>query len=89
MVKGTLLKIGTPQEVLSQKNLLLAGGLSLPPMLRISEGLKIQKCVTLEEVTRHEKVKTGAIMFSNVYGVLGLTKDAQELINLQKARNGR
>ena len=37
----------------------------------------------------HEKVKTGAIMFSNVYGVLGLTKDAQELINLQKARNGR
>jgi len=53
MVKGTLLRIGTPQEVLSQKNLLLAGGLSLPPMLRISEGLKIQKCVTLEEVTRH------------------------------------
>ena len=37
----------------------------------------------------HEKVKTGAIMFSNVYGVLGLTKDAQELINLQKARNGK
>ena len=53
MVNGTLLKIATPQEVLSHKDLLLEGGLSLPPMLRISEGLKIEKCVTLEEVTRH------------------------------------
>jgi energy-coupling factor transport system ATP-binding protein len=53
MVDGTLLKIGTPHEVLGDKNLLLRGGLSLPPMLRISEGLKIEKCVTLEEVTRH------------------------------------
>jgi len=37
----------------------------------------------------HDQVKTGAIMFSNVYGVLGITKDAQELIDLQKARNDK
>jgi len=53
MVDGTLLKTGTPQEVLGNKNLLLAGGLSLPPMLTISERLNITECVTLEEVASH------------------------------------
>ncbi len=35
----------------------------------------------------HNKLKTGAVMFSNVYGVLGLTKDAQQLINLLKHKD--
>lgn len=34
----------------------------------------------------HNKLKTGAVMFSNLYGILGLTQDAQELIDLQKHR---
>lgn len=32
----------------------------------------------------HSKLKTGALMFSNVHGILGLTKDAQELLNIHK-----
>ena len=37
----------------------------------------------------HGKIKTAAFMFSNVYGILGKTKDAEELIQLhkQKERN--
>ncbi|WP_405383521.1 cobalt-precorrin-5B (C(1))-methyltransferase CbiD [Phascolarctobacterium sp.] len=30
----------------------------------------------------HGKIKTGALMFSNVYGILGKTKDADELVKL-------
>lgn len=32
----------------------------------------------------HGKIKTGALMFSNVYGILGRTKDADELIKLHR-----
>jgi cobalt-precorrin-5B (C1)-methyltransferase len=32
----------------------------------------------------HGKLKTAALLFSNVYGVLGKTKDAEELIALQQ-----
>jgi len=30
----------------------------------------------------HGKIKTGALMFSNVYGILGQTRDAEELVKL-------
>lgn len=53
MSEGKLLAEGTPHEVLGNRDLLLAGGLSLPPMLKISEGLNIAQCVTVEEVARH------------------------------------
>lgn len=32
----------------------------------------------------HGKIKTGALMFSNVYGILGKTQDADQLVNLHK-----
>ena len=32
----------------------------------------------------HGKIKTGALMFSNVYGILGKTECADELVNLHK-----
>ena len=32
----------------------------------------------------HGKIKTGALMFSNVYGILGKTEHADELVNLHK-----
>jgi len=53
MGEGKLIAQGTPQEVLTNKDLLLAGGLSIPPMLKISEGINIAQCVTVEEVSRH------------------------------------
>lgn len=34
----------------------------------------------------HGKIKTGALMFSNVYGILGKTKFADELVKLQLKR---
>ena len=34
----------------------------------------------------HGKIKTAAFMFSNVYGILGKTKDAEELIQLHKQK---
>ena len=34
----------------------------------------------------HGKIKTVAFMFSNVYGILGKTKDAEELIQLHKQK---
>ena len=50
----------------------------------------------MEEVTKkidfymqhrvHGKIKTAAFMFSNVYGILGKTKDAEELIQLHKQK---
>ena len=36
----------------------------------------------------HGKIKTGALMFSNAYGVLGKTKFADELIELQLRGEG-
>lgn len=50
MGEGKLIAQGTPHEVLGNKELLLAGGLSLPLMLKISEELNIAQCVTVEEV---------------------------------------
>ncbi len=35
----------------------------------------------------HNKIKTGALMFSNVYGILGKTKDADDLIKLHRRVN--
>lgn len=34
----------------------------------------------------HGKIKTAALMFSNVYGILGKTKYADELIQLHKQK---
>ena len=34
----------------------------------------------------HGKIKTAAFMFSNVYGILGKTKAADELIQLHKQK---
>ena len=53
----------------------------------------------MEEVTKkidfymqhrvHGKIKTAAFMFSNVYGILGKTKDAEELIQLHKQKESK
>ena len=34
----------------------------------------------------HGKIKTAALMFSNVYGILGKTKYADELVELHKRK---
>lgn len=50
---GRLIADGTPHEILSDRKLLAAGGLSVPPMLALSEMLGIAPCITAEEVMRH------------------------------------
>ena len=36
----------------------------------------------------HGKIRTGALMFSNLHGVLGKTKSAEELIALHRQSKG-
>lgn len=53
MAGGRLIAEGAPREVLGDRALLLAAGLSVPPMLALSEMLGIEPCVTVEEVMAH------------------------------------
>lgn len=50
MEAGVLIAEGTPSEVLSDRSVLAEGGLSLPPMLKISEALGLGSLITLKEV---------------------------------------
>ena len=51
--EGRLIGAGSPREVLGSRNLLQKGGLSVPPMLRMSELLDIEECITEKEVLLH------------------------------------
>ncbi len=51
--EGKLLAFGTPHDILSDRHLLEKGGLTVPPMLRLSEILGLPPCVTMEEVMRY------------------------------------
>ncbi len=53
MAGGRIIGQGTPRDVLGNRALLSAGGLSAPPMLALSEKLGIEPCITVEEVMRH------------------------------------
>ena len=50
-------------------------------------GKEIYQALTTDEMTKkrvHGKLKTGAILFSNVYGILGETAGAEELLKLHQ-----
>lgn len=47
---GKLLAFGTPHDILSDKELLAKSGLSVPPMLKLSEMLGLPPCITIGEV---------------------------------------
>lgn len=51
--QGRLIGSGCPEEVLGNRDLLKRGGLSMPPMLRLSEILGIEDCITEKEVLSH------------------------------------
>ncbi len=53
MEGGRILADGAPHEILSNRTLLEASGLTVPPMLALSEKLSISPCVTIGEVIRH------------------------------------
>ena len=53
MAGGRIIGQGTPRAVLGNRALLSAGGLSVPPMLALSERLGIDPCITVEEVMGH------------------------------------
>ena len=51
--EGKLLAFGAPHEILSDRALLAKSGLSVPPMLRLSEELGLLPCITVEEVAHY------------------------------------
>ena len=53
MEGGRILADGAPHEILSNRALLETSGLTVPPMLALSEKLSISPCVTIGEVIRH------------------------------------
>lgn len=53
LAEGRLVAEGTPHEIFSNKEILKIGGLSIPPMLRLSEYLEIEPCITVKEVINH------------------------------------
>lgn len=53
MAGGRIIGQGAPRDVLGNRALLAAGGLSVPPMLVLSERLGIEPCITVEEVMNH------------------------------------
>lgn len=53
MEGGRILADGAPHEILSNRALLETSGLTVPPMLALSEKLSISPCVTIGEVMRH------------------------------------
>lgn len=50
---GRIIREGTPSDVLEDRGLLKKGGLTIPPMLEISEKAGIEPCLTVEEVKNH------------------------------------
>lgn len=53
LASGHSIGEGTPGEILGDRDVLLRGGLSVPPLLRLSEMLSIPPCITAKEVMRH------------------------------------
>lgn len=51
--EGQLIAHGSAHEIFSNKKLLLESGLSIPPMLTLSEKLGIEPCVSMKEVMAH------------------------------------
>lgn len=53
LAQGHFVAVGAPHEIFSNKEVLRMGGLSMPPMLELSEYLGIDPCITVKEVMRH------------------------------------
>lgn len=53
LAQGHFVAVGAPHEIFSNKEVLRMGGLSIPPMLELSEYLGIDPCITVKEVMRH------------------------------------
>ena len=53
LAQGHFVAVGAPHEIFSNKEVLRMGGLSIPPMLKLSEYLGIDPCITVKEVMRH------------------------------------
>ena len=53
LAQGHFVAMGAPHEIFSNKEVLRMGGLSIPPMLELSEYLGIDPCITVKEVMRH------------------------------------
>lgn len=53
MANGKLIANGAPEVVLSDRRILSAGGLTVPPLLEVSEALLLPKCITVEGVGRY------------------------------------
>ncbi len=51
--EGRLLAHGSAHDIFSNRDLLLEGGLAIPPMLLLSEKLGIEPCVSIKEVMAH------------------------------------
>ena len=51
--EGQLIAHGSAHKIFSNKKLLLESGLSIPPMLTLSEKLGIEPCVSMKEVMAH------------------------------------
>lgn len=51
--EGAIFADGSSRDILSQRNLLEEGGLAVPPMLKVSELLGVQPCITIEEVAHY------------------------------------
>lgn len=51
--EGRLIAQGSAHRIFSDKKLLLESGLSIPPMLTLSEKLGIEPCVSIKEVMAH------------------------------------
>ena len=50
---GRIIAAGSPHCLFSSRQLMKESGLSLPPMMDVSEDLAIEPCVTIEEVMAH------------------------------------
>ena len=53
MANGKLIANGAPEVILSDRWILSAGGLTVPPLLEVSEALLLPKCITVEGVGRY------------------------------------
>ena len=53
LAQGHFVAVGAPHEIFSNKEVLRMGGLSMPPMLELSEYLGIDPCITVKEVMCH------------------------------------
>lgn len=53
MENGRLIADGVPEIILSDRAILASGGLTVPPLLEVSETLLLPKCITVEGVKRY------------------------------------